>query len=61
MPKKTRAKCPEVPLALLEWLEKAVPEATYAPDQSRMAFDAGRRDLVLMLRHQYALQQKKDL
>lgn len=60
MPTKPRAKCPEVPRLLIEWLEKAIPEPKFGGDAAKMAFEAGRREVVLSLRHQFELQNKKD-
>lgn len=60
MPPKTRPKCPAVPLALLEWLERVVPEPEFNPDPLTMANAAGKREIVRTLRHHYELQQKKD-
>lgn len=60
MPKKTRPPCPAVSAALVEWLKKTIPETRFSSDALKMSFEAGQREVVLLIEHQYELQQKKD-
>jgi hypothetical protein len=56
------SRCPPIDRALLDWLDKFIPEVHVRPgeDTADLTFRHGRRDVVMTLRAQFARQQEKD-